>query len=121
MADDRTRMDAALRAARDTRELEIGPGVLGRTTDVFRRQFPHQRAVIVGDRNTMRVAGNAVAKMLGDDQPFVFEDDDLYAEHRFVERLQDYLATRDAIPVAVGSGTINDVTKLAAHRHNRSY
>ncbi|HTL27665.1 MAG TPA: sn-glycerol-1-phosphate dehydrogenase, partial [Tepidisphaeraceae bacterium] len=109
------------KAARDTRELEIGPGVLPKTADAFRRQFANQRAVVIGDTNTMRVAGNAVAKMLGDSQPFVFEDSDLYAEHRFVERLQDFLATRDAIPVAVGSGTINDVTKLAAHRHKRPY
>lgn len=121
MADDRSKIDAALRAARDTRELEIGSGVLSKTADVFRRQFPNQRAVIVGDRNTMRVAGNAVAKMLEDAQPFVFEDADLYAEHRFVERLQEYLGMRDAIPVAVGSGTVNDVTKLAAHRNKRPY
>jgi glycerol-1-phosphate dehydrogenase [NAD(P)+] len=121
MSDDRSRIDAALRAARDTRELEIGRGVLSKTAGVFHRQFPNQRAVVVGDRNTMRVAGKTVAQMLGDEKPVVFEDDDLYAEHRFVERLQEHLAIRDAIPVAVGSGTINDLTKLASHRHNRPY
>jgi glycerol-1-phosphate dehydrogenase [NAD(P)+] len=121
MSDDRSRIDAALKAARDTRELELGSGVLSKTADVFRRQFPNQRAIVIGDLNTMRVAGRAVAQMLGDPQPCVLEDAGLYAEHRFVERLQDYLATRDAIPVAVGSGTINDVTKLAAHRNNRPY
>jgi glycerol-1-phosphate dehydrogenase [NAD(P)+] len=121
MSDDRSRIDAALNAARDTRELELGSGVLPRTADVFRRQFPNARAVVIGDLITMRIAGKVVAYMLSDPEPFVFEDDDLYAEHRFVERLQDYLATRDAIPVAVGSGTINDVTKLAAHRNNRRY
>jgi glycerol-1-phosphate dehydrogenase [NAD(P)+] len=121
MPDDRSRIDAALKAARDTRELELGSGVLPKTADVFRRQFPNQRAVVIGDRNTMRVAGKAVAQMHGDPEPFVFQDDDHYAEHRFVERLQNDLAARDAIPVAVGSGTINDVTKLAAHRNNRPY
>ena len=35
--------------------------------------------------------------------------------------MQDALASSQAIPVAVGSGTINDLTKLAAHRLNRPY
>jgi glycerol-1-phosphate dehydrogenase [NAD(P)+] len=45
----------------------------------------------------------------------------LYAEHKFVEELQDWLRNHDAIPVAVGSGTINDLTKLAAHEVGRPY
>jgi glycerol-1-phosphate dehydrogenase [NAD(P)+] len=54
-------------------------------------------------------------------RPFVFDDPDLYAEHTFVERLQSWLAEHDAVPIAVGSGTINDLTKLAAHRTGRQY
>jgi glycerol-1-phosphate dehydrogenase [NAD(P)+] len=45
----------------------------------------------------------------------------LYAEHGFVEDLEAALRGHDVIPVAVGSGTLNDVTKLAAHRTGRSY
>src|SRR5262249_6366695 len=36
-------------------------------------------------------------------------------------RLRDALESVDAVPVAVGSGTINDLTKLAAHRLGRPY
>ena len=46
---------------------------------------------------------------------------DVYAEYSFVESLQTNLAASQAIPVAVGSGTINDLTKLAAHRLGRPY
>jgi len=38
-----------------------------------------------------------------------------------VERLTASLKQHDAIPVAVGSGTINDLVKLAAHQSGRSY
>jgi len=84
----------ALAAARETRQLAIGHGILGSIADVFGRQFgPKVRAVVVADRNTLRVAGQAelqAFKRAKRDplQPFVFEDPDLYAEHRFVERLQ---------------------------------
>jgi glycerol-1-phosphate dehydrogenase [NAD(P)+] len=118
----RNRIDAALAASRDTRALEMGRGALAAVPAVFGVRFPDKVPVVVGDVNTMRVAGSAVARMLaGGPPPFVFEDPDLYAEHRFVERLQSFLASNDAIPVAVGSGTINDVTKLAAHRTGRQY
>lgn len=116
------RIDAALKRARDTRELQLSAGALALVPAVFARHFPGKRPVVVGDLNTMRVAGSAIATMLpGGMKPFVFEDPDLYAEHRFVERLEAFLGSNDAIPVAVGSGTINDVTKLAAHRTGRQY
>lgn len=120
-------MARALAAARETRQLEIGHGALKRVPDVFAGQFgPKARAAVVADRDTWRVAGQAVSEALArakraGAEPFVFEDPDLYAEHRFVERLQQWLATHDAIPVAVGSGSINDLVKLAAHRSGRQY
>ena len=49
-------------------------------------------------------------------EPLVLEADGLYAEYSFVTRIQKALAGNDAIPIAVGSGSINDLTKLAAHR-----
>ena len=51
--------------------------------------------------------------------PFVYRDPALYAEIRFVRELEDALRAHDAIPIAVGSGTINDLVKLAAHRVGR--
>ena len=38
-----------------------------------------------------------------------------------VERLRDALAAHDAVPVAVGSGTLNDLAKRAAHELGRPY
>jgi len=51
----------------------------------------------------------------------VFTDPELYAEYSYIEQLESALFQTDAIPVAVGSGTINDLTKLAAHRARRQY
>ncbi|MCX6904588.1 MAG: sn-glycerol-1-phosphate dehydrogenase, partial [Verrucomicrobia bacterium] len=116
----------ALRAARETRCLEIGEGVLRETPRVFRELFGSQPAVIVADENTFAAAGHGVQEAFQGAQnsvlePFVFRAPDLYAEHRFVVELERSLRRHGAIPVAVGSGTINDLTKLAAHRTSRSY
>jgi len=116
----------ALQAARETRCLELGPGALDRTPAVFRQCFPGKPALIVADPTTFAVAGQAVLDALRRAgcvcrEPFVYTDPKLYAEHKFVLALEAALAGHDAIPVAVGSGTINDLAKLAAHRAGRPY
>ena len=116
----------ALRAARETRWLEIGERVLAETPRVFGEQFGQRPAVIVADANTFAAAGQAVQEAFRGArrpvlEPLVFRHPNLYAEHRFVAELETSLQRHQAIPVAVGSGTINDLTKLAAHRTSRPY
>jgi glycerol-1-phosphate dehydrogenase [NAD(P)+] len=116
----------ALSAARETRCLELGSGVLSRTPEVFRQQFGDNPALLVADTNTFAAAGQAVLEAFrraghACREPFVFTEPSLHAEHQHVAALEDALRGHDAIPVAVGSGTINDLTKLAAHRAGRPY
>ncbi len=123
---ERLSLAEALSAARETRCLELGQGVLARTPEVFRQQFGDTPALLVADPNTLAAAGNAVAEAFRRAghaclEPFVFTDPKLYAEHKFVVPLEDALRGREAIPVAVGSGPINDLTKLASHRTGRHY
>jgi glycerol-1-phosphate dehydrogenase [NAD(P)+] len=120
------RITRALAAARETRCLEIGTGLLARVPEIFRGQFGDRPAAIVADGNTYAAAGRAVqaafeAAGLPTARPFVFDDPKLYAEYTYVEQLQPWVDAHDAIPVAVGSGTINDLTKLVAHRAGRQY
>jgi glycerol-1-phosphate dehydrogenase [NAD(P)+] len=116
----------ALRSARETKALEIGEGILLKTPQVFRAQFGDQPAVLVADENTFAVAGQKVldafrAAKHPISEPFIFRDPSLYAEFRFIEQLEAALKQHSAIPVAVGSGTINDLTKLVSHRLERPY
>lgn len=116
----------ALRAARDTRALEFGENVLPRAPHLFRQLFSDGRALVVADENTFAAAGRAllhafVAGGVPVVEPFIFRAPDLHAEFHHVEELESALRARDAVPVAVGSGTINDLTKLAAHRVGRRY
>ncbi|HEY0944121.1 MAG TPA: sn-glycerol-1-phosphate dehydrogenase [Opitutaceae bacterium] len=122
----RLSLEEALSSARETRALLVGPGALSQAAEVFRAQFPGAHAIVICDDTTLAVAGRRIAECLRAAglarlEPFVFSDAGLYAEYRFVERLEAALRTHDAIPVAVGSGTINDLTKLAAHRAGRDY
>lgn len=124
---DERRIREALRDATDTNEVVIGEGALDSVADVFGRNFDESEAVVVADENTLEVAGVAVRQKLertgrGMTEPFVFPGRPaLHADYRNVESLAVALREHRAIPVAVGSGTINDIVKRASHECERPY
>ncbi len=123
---DMTRIEKALQAAGETRDLRIGQGVIGETDRMFREQFPGKKAVIIADDNTFRAAGKTVFELFHErgveqEEPYLFHDPKLYAGYGYVEQLVSHLSKVDAIPVVVGSGTLNDLAKLASHRLGRRY
>lgn len=117
----------ALAEATDTTALEIGIDILDRVPTMFREQFPNSRAaLIIADNNTWRVAGEAIYAHLQRegvecDEPYIITDEHLHAEWSYIEMLDAKLSATDAIAIAVGSGTINDLCKLSSHHCNRPY
>lgn len=119
-------IDEILSNASDTKALQIGTGTIAAAPSMFRQLFPGLRPVIVADQNTWRVAGEGLqnlfkAEGLDPESPIIFTDADLHAEWKFVERLDEALKATDAIAVAVGSGTINDLSKLCSHHCGKRY
>lgn len=117
----------ALRKAKDTREVVIAPGALQQVDAVLTRCFGGQAVALVADDNTFAAAGEALAQHLESagrhiQVSQVFPGTPrLHPDIEHVERLVQVLGSSDAVPVAVGSGVINDLTKLAAHRLGRPY
>lgn len=119
-------INEALAKARQTRCVEIGRGSLLSLPRIYQELFGQRPAVIVADTTTALVAGHAAGNLLKGaglpvEQAFIYDVPGLYAEHCHVESLEAALRQHNAVPVAVGSGTINDLVKLAAHRVNREY
>jgi glycerol-1-phosphate dehydrogenase [NAD(P)+] len=118
---------AALREASDTRCLRIGAGVLPAVVEVLSTCFGEAPAIVVADTNTFAAAGREVEEHLraagrsagpaivlpGTPAP--------YAELDTVIALEERLRAHGGVPVVVGSGTLNDLTKLAAHRLGTPY
>ena len=121
------RISTALRDATDTKSVVIGPGVISCVDDVFTSSFGAQPALIVADDNTFEAAGREAQRRFVSAgrkpaEPFIFPGlPRLHADYRNFLELEAALRAQDAIPVAVGSGTLNDMTKLAAHRCGLPY
>ncbi len=120
------KVETALRHTTDTKALVLGAGAISACADMFKKLFPERRAIVIADTNTWKVAGEEVYRVLAhagvaQDEPYVISDPSLYAEWRFIDELDRVLAHTDAVPVAVGSGVINDLTKLSSHHNGRRY
>jgi glycerol-1-phosphate dehydrogenase [NAD(P)+] len=121
------RIEAALAGATDTRAVVIEEGALSSVANVFKENFPDSRAVVVTDGNENDVAGKEVQRVLEEAgvetvEPYVFPaEPTLYAKYANIEILIGSLKRHDAIPVAVGSGTLNDIAKRAAYECDRQY
>lgn len=121
-----SKVETALKSASETKALIIGQDVLKQTSQLFKTQFPGKKAIIVADSITFKIAGRTIAKQfesngITQEPAFIYTDPEIYAEYKYVDELAEALKKHDAIPVAVGSGTINDLTKLASHLTNRPY
>ena len=120
-------IERALLTATDTKTVIAGPDAIAAVATSFRATFGDRPAVVVGDERTMSVAGDAVAEALASGgvrvlDPYVFPGEpELYAKYENCELLRDALRDVDAVPVAVGAGTLNDVVKRAAGELQRPY
>ena len=111
------KVESALQRTTDTKALVIGSDALPRSAEMIKELFPGKRAIIVADKITYPLAGEAVknyfdAAGIAQDEPHIFTDPKLYAEWTFVEELDGVLDATDAVHVAVGSGEINDQPHL---------
>ena len=121
------RVQTALRDANDTEDVVMTAGALGAVAEIFERTFGDVPVVVVADENTYEVAGAQVHDELARSgrkvvEPYVFPGrPTLHAEYGNITTLVTWLRTSEAVPVAVGSGTLNDIVKRAAHECDRPY
>ena len=110
-----------------TRVVDVEPGAVDSTPAILSSVSEARSALIVADRRTWAAAGEQVDAALGSliatDHVLLEDgaDGQLHASVAVVDRLE--AATADAwdVYVAVGSGTVNDITKELVHRRRRPY
>lgn len=118
----------ALARATDTRACEIGDGVLEMTPALMREWFPSAaQAIVICDPRTRAAAGERVGALLGGAGFSVAEHvlepggKIFHGDYCYAEEVREAIRTGGGateggtlVPVAVGSGVVNDVTKRAA-------
>lgn len=126
-------IESAIKKATDTKACVIGNGVLSEVVSLFNEYFePLKSAIIICDPRTRLAAGERVEALLKNSGIIVSEyilepsGKTFHADYFYVDQVRSAIesATKDGVkpvPVAVGSGVINDLTKRAAGELNIPY
>ena len=120
-------LSAAIGAASTTRDVRIAAGNLGAVPTVLRQAAPAARYLIVADSHTWTAAGARVAGLLAanglaaGDPVVLAEQPRVKANAETARDLATALKSTAALPIAVGSGVINDLVKYAAELAGTPY
>ena len=104
----------------------VEQSALLKTPAIFKETWPDKKAILIADKNTYPVAGKALQALFEkhsiEHRLFIFEDEEVIpADCEYVELIKKQLKRNDYVPVAIGSGTINDLVKRAAFEEERTY
>ena len=127
MASFETVLERAVRSASVTRLVIVDPDAIVRLPHVV-RTLGHARACqVIADTNTMAAAGDRVLALLrsakiASEEPIVLsETPRLKPRAETARDVGAHLKSTGALPIAVGAGVINDVTKYAAEMAGLPY
>jgi glycerol-1-phosphate dehydrogenase [NAD(P)+] len=124
-------IDELLKLAGTTQVYRSGDGIAAKMPELLRRVTGEASAanklILVADENTWNAAGKELEAVLADagialSFKHIFPGSPmLKAEYKHVELLVDVLGEREGFILAVGSGTINDLVKMACGELGRPY
>lgn len=119
-------IDQQVKSANETKRVRVGAGVLATSAKDYLEFFSGRPAIPVADIHTYRVVGKDLVELwrasgIEVEEPILLEEDKVAADYRHVRELDERLGSTRGIAVAVGAGTVNDLTKLASHHCKRPY
>ena len=110
----------------DTKIAVVEKGAITRVGALFVEAFGHSPALLVSDGNTLGIGGFALIQSLEQQGIKVRQCcfaalPQVYADEHSIERVRLSLSKDGSIAVALGSGTLNDITKRASSEVDRPY
>lgn len=107
-------------------EYHIEAGAIAKVPAAFSNSFSGSVPLLVADNNTWTAGGRAVGaafKQVGQHVDVLVFDDigRVHADNAHVAQVKQALGDPSRCAIAVGSGTINDIVKLASHQMGKPY
>ncbi|MBQ9783331.1 MAG: sn-glycerol-1-phosphate dehydrogenase [Clostridia bacterium] len=99
----------------EVKRIVMGEGVLGELPAVIRERGDYRHAVMICDENTYAAAGRTVEGLWAFDRVIVLPPENLHANEHGVALVRERLTGNADLLVAVGSGTVHDITRYVAY------
>ncbi|MCD6248514.1 MAG: NAD(P)-dependent glycerol-1-phosphate dehydrogenase [Hadesarchaea archaeon] len=103
------------------REVWMGPGVLGKIVSVCQRLPLGEKALVVDDPKTYKIAGERICRLLRRANFDVEHVEIRRADMETVKTVQELTKNGVAFLIGVGGGTCIDVAKFASFRERKPY
>ena len=112
----------------ETKAFALGERAIDDLPEVLNTFFPNKKALLIADGNTWEAAGKRVNQVLTESckadvcDTIIYGKERLHPESSLSDTLcETFLSAENIVPVAVGSGVINDVVKCAAGKAGIPY
>lgn len=99
----------------EVKKIVMAPGALSELPAVIREMGDFHRFVMICDEHTYAVAGSRVESMVRCQQTVCLNPDGLHANERAVGLVTEQLTEEADLLLAVGSGTVHDITRYVAY------
>lgn len=99
------------------KEILIEAGAIMKLPDLIEKYYPGSMdySSILCDSNTYEAAGRIVSALLPNAKCLVLDSENLHADEKAVAKARSLISTDTNLLIAVGSGTIHDITRYLAH------
>ncbi len=116
----------AVARSQTLKSLAVGPGLLAQSGEILKQAFEFDRLVVFADEAGFGAAGDAFVKSASA-AGFTVATHIIPAHPRpmasveLAQTFEPLIAENDSVPIALGSGVMNDLVKYAAFQQNRPY
>ncbi|MFA5468548.1 MAG: sn-glycerol-1-phosphate dehydrogenase [Sphaerochaetaceae bacterium] len=119
----KTFLEEALKKATDTKIFLSEVGAIKKLPQLLLEHLPGKTFTLIADENTWKAAGEMVGHTLTEAKipltsPVI---ENFEGTYKSAEQISRIIKERATVPIAVGSGTINDLVKLAAQQNSQPY
>ncbi len=111
--------DCGLHHKTSIKDIQIASGLVHDVGNILiKNNFP-SKLLLVADKNTLKAADGIVESLRDFDVSFKLFDDLRVAKMEDVEEIEALISNKDIAVLSIGTGSINDICRLAAARRNK--
>lgn len=103
----------------EIRDVRIASGLVHQTGKILRENNFSQNILLVADRNTLKAAEGIEESLEGFEVEYKIYDNLRIADMECVKQIEDLISSKDISVLSVGTGSVNDICRLAAARQKK--